>query len=61
MTSSESTVSKKESRTQVVIIKCQLLGMIGGYRFAGNSYEIFEKFFGSQNPFTDRLEDDGRD
>lgn len=33
----------------------------GGYRYAGNSYEIFEKFFGSTNPFTDKLEDDGRD
>ncbi len=35
--------------------------IVGGYRFAGNSYEIFEKFFGSTNPFSDVLEDDGRD
>ena len=34
---------------------------IGGYRFAGNSYEIFENFFASSNPFSDKLEDDGRD
>lgn len=27
-------------------------GMKGGYRFGGNSYEIFEKFFGTSNPFT---------
>ena len=24
----------------------------GGYSFSGNSYEIFEKFFGTSNPFT---------
>ena len=34
---------------------------MGGYRFSGNSYEIFEKFFGNANPFTDKLEDDGHD
>jgi hypothetical protein len=34
---------------------------IGGYRFGGNSYEIFENFFASQNPLSDKLEDDGRD
>ncbi|CDW91696.1 UNKNOWN [Stylonychia lemnae] len=35
--------------------------IVGGYRFAGNSYEIFDKFFGTSNPFSDVLEDDGRD
>lgn len=35
--------------------------IIGGYRYGGNSFEIFEKFFGTTNPFADRLEDDGRD
>jgi len=28
----------------------------GGYRFSGNSYEIFEKFFGTNNPFTVSLD-----
>lgn len=37
------------------------LETVGGYRFAGNSYEIFDKFFGNTNPFIDKLEDDGRD
>jgi DnaJ-class molecular chaperone len=27
-------------------------GKNGGYRFSGNTYEIFEKFFGTSNPFT---------
>jgi DnaJ homolog subfamily B member 13 len=35
--------------------------IVGGYRFGGNSYEIFDKFFGSSNPFVDKLEDDARD
>lgn len=35
--------------------------IVGGYRFPGNSYEIFEKFFGTTNPFADTLENDGRD
>jgi hypothetical protein len=34
---------------------------IGGYRFAGNSYEIFEKFFGNPNPWTDKYEFNGSD
>lgn len=38
-----------------------ILDLIGGYRYGGNSYEIFDKFFGSSNPYTDKLEDDGRD
>lgn len=33
----------------------------GGYRYAGNSHEIYEKFFGGTNPFFEKLEDDGRD
>ena len=24
----------------------------GGYKYGGNAYEIFEKFFGTWNPFT---------
>jgi DnaJ family protein B protein 13 len=35
--------------------------IIGGYRYGGNSFEIFEKVFGTTNPFADRLEDDGKD
>ena len=35
--------------------------VIGGYRYGGNSFEIFEKVFGTTNPFADRLEDDGKD
>lgn len=35
--------------------------IVGGYRFGGNSYEIFDKFFGSTNPFVETREDDGRD
>jgi DnaJ family protein B protein 13 len=27
----------------------------GGYKFSGNTLEIFERFFGSGNPFTDPL------
>jgi hypothetical protein len=33
-----------------------MLEMRGGYKFAGNSYEIFEKFFGTSNPFTEIIE-----
>lgn len=33
----------------------------GGYKFGGNTFEIFEKFFGSANPFVDEFDDDGRD
>ena len=32
------------------------LGLKGGYRFSGNTYEIFEKFFGTSNPFTIALD-----
>lgn len=31
-------------------------GVKGGYRFSGNTYEIFEKFFGTSNPFTVSLD-----
>ena len=30
--------------------------MIGGYRFSGDTYKIFEKFFGTSNPFTIELD-----
>jgi DnaJ family protein B protein 13 len=33
----------------------------GSYRYGGNSYEIFDKVFGTANPFSERLEDDGKD
>lgn len=32
----------------------------GGYKFLGNSFEIFEKFFGTSNPFTIDLDEHGR-
>ncbi len=28
----------------------------GGYRFSGNTMEIFDKFFGTENPFTITLD-----
>jgi hypothetical protein len=31
----------------------------GGYRFSGNILEIFEKFFGTDNPFTLTLDAKG--
>jgi hypothetical protein len=34
----------------------QKVGIRGGYRFSGNTYEIFEKFFGTSNPFTIALD-----
>ena len=34
-------------------------GFKGGYKFLGNSFEIFEKFFGTSNPFTIALEEHG--
>lgn len=37
------------------------LGIIGGYRYAGNSFEIYDKVFGTTNPFAEKAEDDGRD
>jgi DnaJ family protein B protein 13 len=33
--------------------------VIGGYRFSGNSLAIFEGFFGTSNPFTIALDDNG--
>lgn len=38
-----------------------MVGTVGGYRFAGNSYEIFERYFGSTNIFNDQLDENGRD
>ena len=35
------------------------LGFKAGYQFQGNSHEIFEKFFGTTNPFTVALDEDG--
>jgi hypothetical protein len=34
-------------------------GFKGGYKFLGNSHEIFEKFFGTINPFTIALDEHG--
>ena len=34
-------------------------GFKAGYHFQGNSYEIFEKFFGTANPFTVSLDEHG--
>ena len=34
---------------------------MGGYRYGGNSFEIFERVFGTTNPFAEKPEDDGRD
>ena len=49
--------SKKASPTIVEVkLSFNLLEIKGGYRFNGNSYEIFEQFFGSPNPFTDTVE-----
>jgi hypothetical protein len=33
-----------------------LIGIKGGYKFSGNTYEIFEKFFGTSNPNTIALD-----
>jgi DnaJ-class molecular chaperone len=33
--------------------KIEKLDKRGGYKFGGNSFEIFEKYFGSTNPFTE--------
>lgn len=38
-----------------------VIAIIGGYRYGGNSFEIFDRVFGSTNPFAEKLEDDGRD
>lgn len=32
-------------------------GFIGGYRYIGNAFEIFERFFGSSNPFFSAFSD----
>jgi len=46
---------------KIHIFSFNILEIVGGYRFGGNSYEIFDKFFGTSNPFNDVLEDNGRD
>ena len=35
-------------------------GFKAGYQFQGNSFEIFEKFFGTTNPFTIALDEHGQ-
>lgn len=37
------------------------LATVGGYRYSGNSFEIFERVFGTTNPFAEKAEDDCRD
>ena len=32
------------------------LEFVGGYVYGGNGYEIFDKFFGTNNPFADTNE-----
>lgn len=34
-------------------------GFKAGYQFQGNSYDIFEKFFGTANPFTVAIDEHG--
>ena len=34
-------------------------GFKAGYKFQGNSFEIFEKFFGTLNPYTVALDEHG--
>jgi len=34
-------------------------GFKAGYQFQGNSFEIFEKFFGTMNPFMVALDEHG--
>ena len=34
-------------------------GFKAGYQFQGNSYDIFEKFFGTANPYTVALDEHG--
>jgi len=36
-------------------------GFKGGYKFSGNTYEIFEKFFGTSNPHTVSLDEEGKE
>lgn len=33
------------------------MGFKAGYKFLGNSFEIFEKFFGTQNPYAVALDE----
>lgn len=35
---------------------CVCVDFKGGYKFSGNTYEIFEKFFGTGNPHTVALD-----
>jgi len=36
-------------------------GLRGGYKFSGNAFEVFEKFFGSTNPFFEIYDESGKD
>ena len=40
-------------------VPAKKVGFKGGYQFQGNSLEIFERFFGTTNPFTIALDNDG--
>jgi hypothetical protein len=48
------------SNNQIKVIH-DIIEIIGGYRYGGNSFEIFDRVFGSTNPFTEKMEEDGRD
>ena len=48
---------RMEVRTSfILLIMISYLAVQGGYRFGGNTDEIFEKFFGTSNPFTITLD-----
>jgi DnaJ family protein B protein 13 len=43
--------SRKVSLLMEVLFSFRSIDLKGGYRFAGNPEEIFERFFGTANPF----------
>ena len=44
---------------EVTFIYILTLDLKGGYRFAGNPEEIFERFFGTSNPFAQLIDGSG--
>lgn len=40
-------------------VPAKKIGFKGGYQFQGNSLDIFERFFGTTNPYTIALNEDG--
>ena len=51
MISMEKKNLRKDFLLMDVTTKEKILDLKGGYRFAGNPEEIFERFFGTSNPF----------